>query len=530
MNLPRPDSRLARLVAALFSGWVLTLVSPPLNLHWLHWFSFLPLYWALRPGHTRSNAKLGYAAGWIGVFCLFFWLGETVTRFSSLPWSLSMIVVVIFATVFAIPYAIVFGPVHWLRDRLGVAWVFVIPAVQVSMEHLSPALFPYYHGVGQYEVPWVWQLTSVTGVTGLSYLVFLTNAAFAEAMYRHMEGRSQPIRAHAIVAGLFLTNLGFGAWRHGQVEHQLSQARTIQAAIIQQDTTMEERMAESVYDSIDSWVDRTAKVGPFAPDLVVWPEGSVHVNPDDERRKPKRLDRKTPRRFFEEMAAAGNYHFLIGGGTVEYYRDANGKRARTLYNSAYSFSRDGVLGQRYDKMVPLPFGEYIPFSDTFPALKDIIEGPGDFRPGDTATKFRAKDGNGDLYTYTVPICYEAILSAQMWKMADVDLFINITNDAWFGDTASPHQHAMLAAAMATQFGRPMLRIAYTGMSFVVDPHGDIRGETAPYSEAATVEPIHLLSIDTVYRRGGWLFPYLCLVGAVLAFVVARRRGGQPTEE
>lgn len=530
MNIPQPTSRIARLLAALFSGWVLTLVSPPVNLHWLHWFSFLPLYWALRPGHDKSNAKLGYAAGWIGVFCLFFWLGETVTRFSSLPWSISMIVVVIFASVFALPYAIVFGPVHWLRRRIGAAWIFVVPALQVSTEQLSPALFPYYHGVGQYEVPWVWQLTSVTGVTGLSYLIFLTNAALAEGMYRKMEGRSQPVRLHLVVAGLFIANLIFGAWRHSQIEHQLSQARTIQAAIIQQNTTMEKRMSESVFDSIDGWVTRTDKVLSLAPDLVVWPEGSVHVNPDNDRSRRARLDRLTPKKFFEKRARDGNYHFLIGGGTVERTRDEKGGRKRTLYNSAYSFTREGVLGQRYDKMVPLPFGEYVPFSDVFPELKDIIQGPGDFKPGKIATEFMAKDANGQPYIYTVPICYEAILTGQMWKMANADLFINITNDAWFGDTASPHQHAMLAAAMATQFGRPMLRIAYTGMSFVVDPHGDIRGETEPFTEAANVEPIALLNVNTVYRQGGWLFPYMCLVGVLVAFGIARRRVDQGTEE
>jgi apolipoprotein N-acyltransferase len=530
MNIPRPDGRFLRLGAALFSGWLLTLVSPPLNLHWLHWFSFLPLYWAMRPGHGRSNAKLAYAAGWIGVFCLFFWLGETVTRFSSLPWGISMIVVVIFATVFALPYAAVFGPVHWLRARIGSAWVFVVPAIQVAVEQLSPALFPYYHGVGQYQVPWVWQLASVTGVTGVSYLIFLVNAALAEAMYRAMEGQKQPIRTHAIVFALFALNLVFGAWRTNAIEAELQNARTINAAIIQQNTNMETRMSESLFDTIDGWVSRTEKTAHLSPDLVVWPEGSVHVNPDNDRGRHKRLDRKTPRKYFEAMAKTGDYHFLIGGGTVERGRDADGRKTRTLYNSAYSFSRLGQLGQRYDKMVPLPFGEYIPFSDTFPALKDIIQGPGDFKPGTVATVFQAKDANGQPYTYTVPICYEAILTDQMWKMADADLFINITNDAWFGDTASPHQHAMLAAAMATQFGRPMLRIAYTGMSFVVDPHGRIRGETEPFSEAATVESIPLLQVDTVFRRGGWLFPYLCLVGVLLAFGFARRQGAELTEE
>lgn len=521
----------ARLIAALASGALLNLVSPPVGWHWLHWFSFLPLYWALRPGSAKTNAKLGYAAGFIGVFILFIWIGETVVRFSNLPWVLSMLTVVIFASVFALPYALVFGPVHWLRRRLGVCWVFIVPAIQVTVEQLSPALFPYYHGVGQYQAPWVWQLASVTGVMGLTYLVFLTNAVLAEAMYRRQEGRAQPWRVHAAVALIFVANLCFGAWRHASVEDQIAQARSIDVALIQQNKTMEVRMKERVFESIESWVSRTAKVAPKKPDLVIWPEGSVHVNPDLSKRRFKQLGKRSPRDYFERLAKRGDFHLLVGGGTRGRTRLPDGGEAITAYNSAYSFSRDGHLGQRYDKMVPLPFGEYIPFADTFPKLREWIKGPGNFRAGDVATAFEAKDSNGQPYTYSVPICYEAILLGQMRKMSEADVFVNITNDAWFGDSASPHQHAMLAAAMSTQFGRSMVRVAYSGISFVVDPHGDIRSAQAPFTEAAIVTPLSLLTIDTVYRRGGWIFPWLCVLLSFAGVFIARRRSNdEPGEE
>jgi apolipoprotein N-acyltransferase len=514
---------LPRLLAALLSGAMLILVSPPIGWDWLHWFCFLPLYWALRPGSAKTNAKLGYAAGWMGVFILFIWIGETVVRFSNLPWILSMLTVVLFASVFALPYALVFGPVHWLRSRLGSWWVVVVPAIQVTTEQLSPALFPYYHGVGQYQAPWVWQLASVTGVMGLSYLIFLTNAALAEAMYRWQEGRAQPWRLHGAVALIFIGNLGFGAYRHSAVEAQLAEARSIRVALIQQNKTMEVRMAESIFESIDSWVVRTAKVVADKPDLVIWPEGSVHVNPDMTKRRFKRLGKRSPRDFFETLAKTGDFHLLVGGGTRGRMRLPDGGELITAYNSAYSFSRDGHLGQRYDKMVPLPFGEYIPFAETFPILREWIKGPGNFRAGKVATIFEAKDAQGQRYTYSVPICYEAILLGQMWEMAEADVFVNITNDAWFGDTASPHQHAMLAAAMSTQFGRPMVRVAYSGISFVVDPHGDIRDAQAPFTESTTVARLPLLRIDTVYRRGGWIFPWLCVLGTLVAVMIARRR-------
>ena len=89
---------------------------------------------------------------------------------------------------------------------------------------------------------------------------------------------------------------------------------------------------------------------------------------------------------------------------------------------------------------------------------------------------------------------------------------------------------MLAAAMSTQFGRPMVRVAYSGISFVVDAHGDIRALQPPFTEAATVTSLPLLTINTIYRRGGWIFPWLCVLGLIVAVVVARRRGRNLGEE
>ena len=213
----------------------------------------------------------------------------------------------------------------------------------------------------------------------------------------------------------------------------------------------------------------------------------------------------------------------MGGGTRERGRDEQGNKWIKDYNSAYSFTRKGEAGQRYDKMVPLPFGEYIPLADVFPVLRTIVQGPGNFRKGTNVTAFEAMDSEGEPYTYSAPICYEGILNGQMGKLSAVDLFINITNDAWFGDTGCPHQHAMLTAGQAVQYGRPLLRIAYTGISWVVEPHGDILYETAPFTESASVETIRLGTVDTLYKRGGWLFPYVCGLFAAGTFLFYRRR-------
>jgi len=508
VTLSPRSSLIPRLGAALLSGAVLMAISPPLNVAWLHWFSFLPLFWALRAGETRRNAWLGYATGWIAVFILFFWLVETVERFSSLPTVLALLVQVVFASAFALPYALVFGSVHWIRDRFGVAWVWLTPTLLVAVEKLSPALFPYFQGVSQYRNPYTWQLASVLGAYGLSYLVLLTNCALAEALvYRRRAGAPVPWRTLGAVSALFLLNLAFGFWRHGAVERTLSGARTIQVAMLQDDMSMEQRRLTTAREDFMTWVRLTRQIEGKPVDLVVWPEGSVIYNPTE----PSVL------KYLGTLTTRGHFDLLIGGGTTEPAPTGSDERY-IHFNSSYLIDRNGEIKGRYDKMVPLPFGEYIPLSDTFPFLKHIVQGPGDFRAGKTPTVFQ-----GDGFTMSSPICYEAILDRQMWKLKDVDLFVNITNDAWFGDTASPWQHAMLAAVQSMQYGRPMLRIAYTGVSMIVEPHGDIRYETRPFVEQAEIEPLRLGKVDTLYVAGGWSFAWLCVGVAVGTFALGRRR-------
>lgn len=491
-----------RIAAALASGLILRLVSPPIGLHWLHWFSFVPLLLAL-PGDRGRDFTLGYLSGVAGVAALFWWLTDTITTFSNIPMALAIPIVLLFSAVFGLPYGLLTACLHPLRRRFGPAWVFLFPAVWVAGELLQPALFPYYQGVGQYRVPYTWQLASVFGAMGVSYLVLLTNCAVAAVGMAVREGAPRPWGVFAAVGMLFLLNLGYGYRRFHAVEAELAAAPTLRASIVQDGATLLQRFEERGSQVMKGWIARTRQVAPMEPDLVVWPEGSIAYNPTDARVAP----------VLGQLAREGGFHLLLGGGTSE--PDPLNVQRRLHMNSCYLFADDGEVQGRYDKMVPLPFGEYLPWPVSY--LRDYIQGPGNFRAGTEPHVFNV---NGT--TFTTPICYEAILERQMRRLMDVDLFVNITNDGWFGDTAAPHQHAMLSAVHAVELGRPMLRVAYTGVSMVIEPHGVIRDETEPFTEVATVTTLRLGRFETPYRTWGRYFPYLCAVVAAASLWAARR--------
>ncbi len=493
------------LAAALFSGAVLRLVSPPIGLHWLHWVSFVPLLLAVATPAPVSpvtgrgwfgrlvrgrNFRLGYLTGFSGVFLLFFWLAQTIDTFSNIPLPVAAMIVGLFAAVFGLPYGLLGASVAPLRARLGAGWVFAFPTLWVAAEFAQPALFPYYQGVGQYRNPYTWQLASVFGAYGLSWLIIATNATVAEVVLARRAGARAPVLPMVITGACLVGTVGFGAWRFAHVEAQLQQAPVAKIALLQQGVSMVQHISERGQVVLKGWLDLTARVVADKPDLVIWPEGSIYDTPTDRR----------VRTGFAEMSRKGEFAFFLGGGTRE--ADPDDPKKRASWNSAYLFGKDGEVKGRYDKMVPMPFGEYLPWPVSY--LKPYIDGVGSFRAGDEATVFHT-----EKFSFTSPICYEAILEAQMRVLSDADVFVNITNDGWFGDTAAPHQHAMLAAAYATELGRPMVRVAYTGISMVVEPHGVIRYETVPYTEVAEVVDLRLATFETPYRTWGRYFPHLC---------------------
>lgn len=504
---------LPRLAAALTSGLLLYVISPPMNLHFLHWVSFVPLLLVMREDDPRGNFMLGWLSGYAAVSTLFFWLAESIIRFSNIPAFLSLQVVHLFAFAVGLPYAIVFPLAPRLRRVFGVGWVFFLPAVQVAVEFVTPALFPYFQGVSQYRVAATWQLASVTGVYGVTYLVMLTNCAVAELILATRAGERPNLRALSAVVGLFLGNIGFGLWRAAEVEAAVAAMPRIKVSQIQQGITMEERMQSSPGEAMMSWVKTTEQLRGEKVDLVIWPEGATPYDP--------RIAKVGQRMTY--LARYIDAPIVFGGGYVEEKTSPiSGEPYYEQRNSIYLMSRQGELVTRYDKMVPLPFGEYIPGAETFPILREWIRGPGNFKAGEVPVVFSLPDQ--PEITFTTPICYEAILSRLVrTQLSDGQLMVNVTNDGWFGDTSAPHQHAMLSAVRAVELGVPIVRIAYTGVSMRISPTGKIEDETEPFTDVLRVIETPVGRVPTVYSKIGDAYAWLNLAGVIAGFVLFRRR-------
>ena len=166
-----------RLAVVVLAGMSMRLISPPTGWYALHWFNLIPVFWAMRPKENKANAWLMFAFGYSLVATNYSWVKESIIHFSNLPVPLAWACVFGYALISAPPFWLLGYSVYWFRERVGVFWIWLIPAVQVGLEFVWPALFPYYHGALFYRSTWSWQWLSLFGVTGLSYLIFLSNAA-----------------------------------------------------------------------------------------------------------------------------------------------------------------------------------------------------------------------------------------------------------------------------------------------------------------------------------------------------------------
>jgi apolipoprotein N-acyltransferase len=176
------------------------------------------------------------------------------------------------------------------------------------------------------------------------------------------------------------------------------------------------------------------------------------------------------------------------------------------------------VNARYDKEFLLAFGEYLPLGDTFPILYKWSPNSGKFSSGDKLDPLLLQTAGG-THKITALICYEDILPSftnRAVNHADPELLVNITNDAWFGDTAEPWEHLALAQFRSIEHRRYMVRSTNSGVSAFIDPVGRVMSHTGTFRVETLQETVHFMRSTTVYELLGDVPHYLLSFFIVLA--------------
>jgi len=259
----------------------------------------------------------------------------------------------------------------------------------------------------------------------------------------------------------------------------------------------DQALAVRIFERYLTLTDQAVQQAGNRPAVVVWPETAF----------PGLLALDQPARQMIEQAAGGSVA-LVGSVRVD---DSHRPR-----NSLFALISGGVIADTYDKWHLVPFGEYQP--DWFPLPIQVVPGGG-FAPG---------PGPRTLHVPGLPpvgtlICYEAIFSGQVVDRQDRPAWlVNVTNDAWFGDSTGPRQHLAAARMRAVEEGLPLLRAANTGISAAFDARGHELTQLSMRRTGTRVVALPAPLPTTTYARFGLALPGLA-ASVALGFGLMIRR-------
>jgi apolipoprotein N-acyltransferase len=488
---------------AILSGLCLALSMPRVGLWPLAWLSFVPLLAALRGRGLGAGLLLGGLAGTVGAMVAMAWVSELLTRFAALPLPLAWLGWLLASLAHSLSLAATGLLTCWLWRR-GIRPVLGLPISLVASELLVPMVFPWQVSMSQEEFLGLIQVADLLGAKGVSFVVALGGAG----LYELLSDPSDRKRRRAAGAALALVGLVlvYGMVRLPTVERERARAPRLTVGLIQPNLSVEEKHDESRrLINLALQQDLSARAEADGADLLVWPESSYPYY----IRRGQRTDTRGER----ALRAGFSAPVIFGALSVDPER-------RARYNSAFLLDAEGHLIGPADKNRLLIFGEYIPFYDDLEILRQTFPNNWAFTPGDQPGVLESGELRAGLLN-----CYEDILPGFVRSLANrrPNLLVNVTNDAWFGDTSEPHEHAALARFRAVEHRVDLVRSVNSGVTTVVGATGAELARTDVFVQTTVVSPVRLLEAGTVYTMFGDLWAWVLAISIPLLGLWARRK-------
>jgi apolipoprotein N-acyltransferase len=488
---------------AIASGILIMLAFPVFDLYLLAWVGFVPFFLSLWGKNRKQAFASGYVFGLVYFFGTLYWVYHSINHFGGVPFIASICIVLLLCGYLSL-YPAAFSFIFFsMMRKTRLPAVMVAPVIWVVLEFLrSYALtgFPWSSiGYSQYRFLQIIQVSDLTGIYGISFLVLSVNGALVDILLLKKRTREMPLFPISYtvlgLAALFLiiiSSFAYSFWRLGQDRAgEFVKASVIQGNI-EQDKKWEPVFQQEV---LDTYFGLSQKAAESAPKLIVWPETAVPFLFE--------YDMKHTERLIEFQRGLGA-HLLFGTVMV----NEGASITPQLSNSAVLLDKAGKSIYKYDKIHMVPFGEYVPLRRVLFFIDKIVAGIGDYIPGTSYVRAGAEFGS-----FGTLVCYEIIFPGMVRKFYTKggDFIVNITNDAWFGKTSGPYQHFSMAVFRAVENRKPVLRSANTGISGFIDSNGKIISRTPLFVRQVLTDTIKTDSTLTFYTKYGDLFSYLCIV-------------------
>ncbi|MDG4595302.1 MAG: apolipoprotein N-acyltransferase [Candidatus Contendobacter sp.] len=475
------------LAFAPFDIWLLAILLPAILL-WT-WDGASPRRAAVRGG-LFGLGLYGFGIHWI--FISLHDYGNAPAPFAALATALVVLAMALY------PVALGGLIARWGPPPGPARWLLVFPALWTLLDWVRSWLltgFPWLAiGYSQTDAP-LGQLAPYAGVFGVGWAVALS-AGLLRTVLSNAHWRAR-------LSGLgLLAVLWLGAWGLGGVEWVEPAGAPLRVAIVQGNVTQDRKWDP---DALDETLTRYVQLSlpeQSRSEVIVWPETAI----------PALLDEVRP--FVAALAGVAQQtgvDYVTGIPT-------GSRESGVFHNSIIGLGRSPGL---YHKRRLLPFGEYLPLRGFLLFFRDWVDIPmADFTPGNREQPLFHAGGQ----PVGLSICFEAVFGSEIRRaLPDATWLINLSNDAWFKDSAAPHQHLQIARMRALEVARYLARATNTGVSAIVDERGQIRARGPQFQAEVIRGEVRPLRGLTPYARFGDWPAMAMMVGLLILGLFLGRR-------
>jgi apolipoprotein N-acyltransferase len=457
---------------------------------------FLPLLWSLRDATLRQALGRGAWMGFVAHLGGYTWVVHLLQVFAFVSRPVAFLGYLLLCAAQGFLFGVFALALRWAWTIAGWPLAALLPLVLCATEYTYPLLFQSYTGVALMPLLATVQIADLGGALLLTALQALVNGAVADALFALTSGRPLPVRP-LLAAGLaVLLSTTYGAWRIERV-HTVEGAAPARTVGLVQPNVGGIELHGNPYASVSALWSETRELQGRSADLVIWPEVGFNLRP---------------------VRATDDGRAIQGGAPVSVIAGVQRTDGKSLWNSAIAISADGRIGDHFDKIQLLAFGEYVPLGDLFPVLYKWSPLASHLTPGTSAAPLHASG-----YRFATFICYEDILPRIVRRIMDdqgegrANALVNLTNDSWYGAGHEQEQHLMLAAVRSIEHRRWLLRATSTGISAFVDATGRVVQRIPADKRGVALAKVPMIEGTTPYEvMGDWPGVISCAALAILA--------------
>jgi apolipoprotein N-acyltransferase len=500
-----------RILLAFLSAILLTLSFPQFDLWLIAWVSLIPLLLALR------NASFAFA------FILSFLTGVTflvateyeflsIYKTAWIDWVYYGIILGSFYGFFGLFY-------NAIIKKSRISAVIAAPILWVTLEYLISHIdflsYPFdLLGYTQSTNLPIIQISSLTGVYGVSFLMVMVNAALSEVILYFLNKKqgkeiNKPVtQLNAVFITILLVTsaLLYGFWS------LLKQPGTdkVTVAVIQPNVVIDELNQNLLKEIMEKQAQLTKDAtSGIKTNLVAWPEGAImgFIYND-----PKLLN------LISALAKESNAYFIVGSTRQAKYVHNNIKK-KALANSAFLISPKGEVKGQYSKIRLSPFNEYLPYRDFLPWPSRYLKIEDTYVPG---TEYKIFDIDGIKFGTT--ICWENSFPDHFRRFVKkgVNFMVNITNEGRLGETML-YKFLSINILRAVENGVSIVRAANTGITCFIDPYGRVSERVQNHQKETFIEGYLTMEIPLSYKKTfytiyGDVFAFIC-IGISIAMII-----------